>query len=98
MVLQVYPESLAPDLGELLLGLEPYFAVEILSSDAADFARTCRQWLLALRSAEAEATALVGADTYRARCRYLLSSEVQFRMNTITNYRLVLRRRPHRRH
>jgi cyclopropane-fatty-acyl-phospholipid synthase len=98
VVLQVYPESLSPDLGELLLGLEPYFAVEILRSDAADFARTCRQWLLALRSAEAEATALVGADTYRAWCRYLLSSEVQFRMNTITNYRLVLRRRPHRRH
>jgi cyclopropane-fatty-acyl-phospholipid synthase len=98
VVLQVYPESLSPDLGELLLGLEPYFAVEILRSDAADFARTCRQWLLALRSAEAEATALVGPDTYRAWYRYLLSSEVQFRMNTITNYRLVLRRRPHRRH
>jgi cyclopropane-fatty-acyl-phospholipid synthase len=97
VVLQVYPESLSPDLGELLLGLEPYFAVEILRSDATDFARTCRQWLLALRSAEADATELVGPDTYRAWYRYLLSSEVQFRMNTITNYRLVLRRRPHRR-
>lgn len=97
VVLQVYPESLAPHLGELLLGLEPYFAVEVLRSDAADFARTCRRWLLALRTAEDEATALVGADTFRAWYRYLLSSEVQFRMNTITNYRLVLRRRPARR-
>jgi len=98
VVLDVYPESLSPDLGELLLGLEPYFAVEILRSDAADFARTCRHWLLALRSAEFEATAMVGPDTYRAWYRYVLSSEVQFRMNTITNYRLVLRRRPFRRH
>jgi cyclopropane-fatty-acyl-phospholipid synthase len=98
VVLQVYPESLSPDLGEVLLGLEPYFSLEVLRSDAADFARTCRHWLLGLRAVEAQATPLVGSTTYRAWYRYLLSSEVQFRMRTITNYRLVLRRRPTRRH
>ena len=93
-VLSIYPESICPHLSELVLGFEPYFEVEALRSDAADFARTCRLWLLALRANEAEAVRLAGADTVRRFQRYLISSEVQFRTNTITNYRVVLHRRP----
>jgi len=37
---------------------------------------------------------LAGADTVRRFQRYLISSEVQFRTNIITNYRVVLHRRP----
>jgi cyclopropane fatty-acyl-phospholipid synthase-like methyltransferase len=51
-------------------------------------------WLLALRENETAAEALVGADTVRRFCRYLVSSEMQFRTGAITNYRLVLHRRP----
>jgi len=93
-VLELYPESICPHLCEIVLGFEPYFEVEVLRSDAADFARTTRLWHLALRARQAEAVALVGAETARRFRQYLVSSEMQFRTNTITNYRLVLHRRP----
>jgi cyclopropane-fatty-acyl-phospholipid synthase len=93
-VLELYPESICPHLLEIVLGFEPYFEVELLRSDAADFARTTRLWHLALRVHDAEAERLVGAGTVRRFRQYLVSSEMQFRMNTITNYRLVLHRRP----
>jgi cyclopropane-fatty-acyl-phospholipid synthase len=93
-VLELYPESICPHLCEIVLGFEPYFEVECLRSGAADFARTFRLWHLALRAHELEAARLVGADTVRRFRRYLVSSEVQFRTRTITNYRFVLHRRP----
>jgi cyclopropane-fatty-acyl-phospholipid synthase len=96
-VLELYPESICPHLSEIILGFEPYFNVEVLRSDAADFARTCRLWHLALRANAERAAALVGADTVRRYQRYLASSELQFRTRLLTNTRLVLHRRPQRR-
>ena len=93
-VLSLYPESLCPHLGEIVLGFEPFFEVETLRSDPADFARTCRVWLTALREHEREAVAIVGEQVVRQFRRYLASSEIQFRTRIITNYRLVLHRRP----
>ena len=93
-VLELYPESICPQLCEIVLAFEPYFEVEVLRSDAADFARTFRLWLLALRANETAAQALVGAGTARRFRRYLVSSEMQFRTGAITNYRFVLHRRP----
>jgi cyclopropane-fatty-acyl-phospholipid synthase len=93
-VLELYPESTCPHLYEIVLGFEPYFEVEVLRSDAADFARTCRLWHLALRAHETDAAALVGAETVRRFRRYLVSSEIQFRTRTVSNTRLVLHRRP----
>ena len=97
-VLSLYPESVCPHLGEIVLGFEPFFEVEILRSDPADFARTCRAWLAALREQQREAAAIVGDQTTRQFCRYLAASEIQFRTRIVTNYRLVLRRRPEVRH
>ena len=96
-VLELFPESFCPHLAEIVLGFEPWFRLEVLRSDAADFARTFRAWSLRLRGHEARGGELVGADVVRAFRRYLASSEVQFRTGTLTNYRLVLRRRdtPH---
>jgi len=93
-VLSLYPESLCPHLGEIVLGFEPFFEVELLRSDPGDFARTCRAWLTALREHEREATAVVGEQVVRQFRRYLASSEIQFRTRLVTNYRLVLHRRP----
>jgi len=93
-VLSLYPESLCPHLGEIVLGFEPFFEVEVLRSDPGDFARTCRAWLTALREHEREATAEVGPHMVRQFCRYLAASEIQFRTRIVTNYRLILRRRP----
>jgi cyclopropane-fatty-acyl-phospholipid synthase len=93
-VLEIFPESICPHLNELVLGFEPYFSLDELRSDAADFARTCRAWLTRLRARERDAEALVGHDTVRRFERYLASSELQFRMRTVTNYRVVLHRRP----
>jgi len=93
-VLSLYPESLCPHLGEIVLGFEPFFEVEMLRSDPADFARTCRAWLTGLREHERQAAAVVGEQVVRQFRRYLAASEVQFRMRIVTNYRLVLRRRP----
>ena len=92
-VLGLYPESLCPHLSEVVLGFEPWFEVEVLESAAGDFARTMQQWTRNLRANETEATALVGAETVRRFWRYLVASDVQFRLNAVTNYRLVLRRR-----
>jgi cyclopropane fatty-acyl-phospholipid synthase-like methyltransferase len=93
-VLSLYPESLCPHLGEIVLGFEPYFEVELLRSDPADFARTCRAWLTALREREQDAVADADEQTVRQFRRYLASSEIQFRTRLVTNYRLVLHRRP----
>jgi cyclopropane-fatty-acyl-phospholipid synthase len=93
-VLSLYPESVCPHLGEIVLGFEPFFEVEMLRSDPADFARTCRVWLTALREHEREAVAIVGEQVVRQFRRYLAASEIQFRTRIITNYRLVLHRRP----
>ncbi|HYB87738.1 MAG TPA: class I SAM-dependent methyltransferase [Streptosporangiaceae bacterium] len=93
-VLSLYPESICPHLGEIVLGFEPYFELEMLRSDPGDFARTCRLWLTALREHEREAAAIVGEQVVRQFRRYLASSEIQFRTRTVTNYRLVLHRRP----
>ena len=93
-VLSLYPESVCPHLGDLVLGFEPFFEVEVLRSDPADFARTCRAWLAALRGHQNKAAAIAGAEVARQYCRYLAASEVQFRTRIVTNYRLVLRRRP----
>ena len=93
-VLRLFPESISPHLCEVVLGFEPWFEVELLRSDAADFARTFRAWTLRLRAREAEAAAVVGAETARQFRRYLASAEAQFRLRILTNYRFVLRRRP----
>jgi cyclopropane-fatty-acyl-phospholipid synthase len=93
-VLTLYPESICPHLSEVVLGFEPYFEVEMLRLDAADFARTCRLWHLALRARDDEAAALVGTGVAKQFRRYLASSEVQFRSGTLTNCRVVLHRRP----
>jgi cyclopropane-fatty-acyl-phospholipid synthase len=96
-VLDLFPESLCPHLAEIVLGFEPWFRVEVLRSDAADFARTFRAWSVRLRAAEEKAGVVVGAARARQFVRYLASSELQFRTGALTNYRLVLRRRdvPH---
>jgi len=93
-VLNLYPESLCPHLGEIVLGFEPFFELEVLRSDPNDFARTCRAWLTALREHEHEAAAIVGEPVVRQFRRYLSASEIQFRTRIVTNYRLVLHRRP----
>ncbi|MGZ4603735.1 MAG: class I SAM-dependent methyltransferase, partial [Kineosporiaceae bacterium] len=73
---------------------EPWFEVELLRSDAADFARTFRHWQLRLRAHEAAAVAATDPATVRRFRRYLAASEWQFRDGSLSNYRLVLSRRP----
>jgi cyclopropane-fatty-acyl-phospholipid synthase len=94
VVLELFPESICPQLCEVVLGFEPWFEVEVLRSDAADFARTFRAWQLALRRNEPAATAAAGSETVRRYRRYLAACEVQFRDGTLSNLRLVLHRRP----
>jgi cyclopropane-fatty-acyl-phospholipid synthase len=93
-VLGLYPESLCPHLSEVVLGFEPWFELEVLESAADDFARTTKCWLRNLHRQRTEAEALVGAETTSRFWRYLVASDVQFRLNVVTNYRLALRRRP----
>jgi cyclopropane-fatty-acyl-phospholipid synthase len=97
VVLGLYPESLCPHLSEIVLGFEPWFEVEVLEPAGADFARTMKLWAQNLRARRQEAVALVGDETVRKFWQYLVASDIQFRLNAITNYRVVLRRRPARR-
>jgi cyclopropane-fatty-acyl-phospholipid synthase len=96
-VLGLYPESLCPHLSEVVLGFEPWFELERLEPAATDFARTMKLWAGGLRARQHEAVALVGEETVRTFRKYLAASDIQFRLNVITNYRVVLRRRPARR-
>jgi cyclopropane-fatty-acyl-phospholipid synthase len=96
-VLRLFPESICPHLGEIVLGLEPWFEIELLRSDAEDFARTFRAWQVALRAGEAEAGRILDEARTRAFRRYLAATEIQFRTRVLTNYRLVLHRRPEQR-
>jgi cyclopropane-fatty-acyl-phospholipid synthase len=93
-VLELFPESLCPHLQEIVLGLEPWFRVEVLRSDPDDFARTFRAWQRNLRARQDDAAELVGPETVRRFLRYLAACELQFRTRAITNYRLVLSPRP----
>jgi cyclopropane-fatty-acyl-phospholipid synthase len=93
VVLELFPESLCPQLCEVVLGFEPWFEVEVLRSDAADFARTFRAWHIALRNGTDAATEAAGADVVRRYRQYLAACEVQFRDGTLSNLRLVLHRR-----
>jgi cyclopropane-fatty-acyl-phospholipid synthase len=94
-VLELFPESICPHLSEVVLGFEPWFEVELLRSDAADFATTFRQWQLRLRAGESTAARATDPATVRLFRRYLAAAEWQFRDGTLTNYRIVLRRRSH---
>jgi cyclopropane-fatty-acyl-phospholipid synthase len=93
VVLAIYPESLCPHLSEIVLGFEPWFEVEVLQAAGADFARTMQHWIRNLRDHEVEAVAAVGEEVTRRFWRYLVSSDVQFRLGAITNCRIVLHRR-----
>jgi cyclopropane-fatty-acyl-phospholipid synthase len=97
-VLHLFPESLCPQLSEVVLGFEPWFELEELRSDAADFARTFRAWQLRLREHEGAAAAAGGKAAVVQFRRYLAACEVQFRDGTLTNLRLVLRRRAEVKH
>ena len=92
-VLGLYPESTCPHLAEVLLGLEPWFHLRMLRTDATDFGLTCRQWSRALRASWADAVTAVGQETAVRFRQYLAASEIQFRLRAITNARLVLQRR-----
>jgi cyclopropane-fatty-acyl-phospholipid synthase len=93
-VLTVFPESSCPHLAELVLGFEPWFEVHHLEQTASDYALTCRAWRRRLRDRRTRAVEVVGEEVVRTYERYLAASEVQFRLRTITNYRLALQRRP----
>jgi len=92
-VLALFPESICPHLSEIVLAFEPWFEVEVLRSDAQDFATTFRQWQVRLRAHEVAAAQSTNPATVRQFRRYLAASEWQFRDGTLTNYRIVLRRR-----
>jgi cyclopropane-fatty-acyl-phospholipid synthase len=93
-VLRVFPESTCPHLADLVLGFEPWFEVHHLEQTASDYALTCRAWRRRLRAHRSRAVEVVGEEAVRRFERYLAASEVQFRLRTITIYRLALLRRP----
>jgi hypothetical protein len=51
-------------------------------------------WAGNFRTHRAAAEDLVGPGPARQFWQYLIASDVQFRLGVITNYRVVLRRRP----
>ena len=95
-VLALFPESVCPHLSEIVLGFAPWFEVELLRADGRDFARTFRHWHVRLRAHEEAAAQATDPATVRRFRQYLAASEVQFRSGSLTNYRIVLRRRPQR--
>lgn len=90
---EVFPESSLPRLADIITAADRWFRVIAVRSDAAHYEHTLHLWQERLEATKAEATALVGRDTYRRYLRYLRVCRAMFDRGTCTLYRLALVRR-----
>ncbi|MHB1536126.1 MAG: class I SAM-dependent methyltransferase, partial [Acidimicrobiales bacterium] len=91
---EVFPESTLPLLSDVVVASEGSFRLLALRSDADHYAQTLKLWQRGLEARREEATAVVGAATYRHYLRYLRVSRAMFDRGVCTLYRLVLQSRP----
>jgi cyclopropane-fatty-acyl-phospholipid synthase len=90
---EVFPESALPQLSDIVETAEGSFRLVAFRSDPQHYEQTLRLWQKRLESNQAEASRLVGRETYRRYLRYLRVSRAMFDRRVCTLYRLVLERR-----
>ena len=94
IVLSIFPESICPHLSSWCSASSRTSRSKLLRVGRRGFRQDVPALAAGAARARGEAIALVGADTVRRFRRYLVSSEIQFRTRGLTNYRVVLQRRP----
>lgn len=91
---EIFPESGLPQLSDIINAAEGWFRLVGFRSDATHYEQTLRLWQANLEAKSAEATQVVGRETYRRYLRYLRVSRAMFQRRVCTLYRLALERRP----
>jgi cyclopropane-fatty-acyl-phospholipid synthase len=91
---EIFPESALPQLSDIVEAAECRFRLVAFRSDPDHYEHTLRLWQRRLESNQAEATRLVGRETYRRYLRYLRVARAMFDRRVCTLYRLVFERRP----
>lgn len=90
---QVFPESSLPRLADIVTAADRWFRVQAVRSDAAHYEHTLHLWQQRLEAAKADATELVGRETYRHYLRYLRVCRAMFDRGNATLYRVAFLRR-----
>ncbi len=91
---EIFPESALPQLSDIIEAAEGRFRLLALRNDPEHYEHTLRLWQKRLESNQAEASQLVGRETYRRYLRYLRVSRAMFDRRVCTLYRMAFERRP----
>jgi cyclopropane-fatty-acyl-phospholipid synthase len=91
---EIFPESALPQLSDIVQAAEGRFRLLALRNDPEHYEHTLRLWQKRLEANNAEATELVGRETYRRYLRYLRVARAMFDRRLCTLYRMVFERRP----
>lgn len=89
---ELFPQSTLPRVRDLFASADGLFEVEELVNHRQHYERTCRAWLANLRSARAQAVALVGAETTERYERYLDLAASMFERRLVVLLRMGLAR------
>lgn len=89
---RIFPESEIPWPAEMLAGSTRQLETVSLRNDADDYTRTCREWLIRLRSRRDEAEALVGPAVVADYVRYLEASVEAFERRHVALLRAFFER------
>lgn len=90
---EVFPESALPRLSDIVTAADRWFRIQAVRSDAGHYERTLHLWQQRLEANKAEATELVGRETYRHYMRYLRVCRAMFDRGNCTLYRVAFLRR-----
>jgi cyclopropane-fatty-acyl-phospholipid synthase len=90
---EVFPESALPRLTDIVTAADRWFRVQAVRSDAAHYEHTAHLWQQRLEARKAEATDLVGRETYRHYLRFLRVCRAMFERGNCTLYRVAFLRR-----
>ncbi|HXW81482.1 MAG TPA: cyclopropane-fatty-acyl-phospholipid synthase family protein [Acidimicrobiales bacterium] len=90
---EIFPESALPQLSDITEAAEEHFRLVAFRNDPEHYSQTLRLWQTRLEANQAEASNLVGRDTYRRYLRYLRVSRAMFDRRVCTLYRMVFERR-----
>jgi len=91
---EIFPESVLPQLSDIVEAAEGRFRLVAFRNDPDHYEHTLRLWQKRLEANRADASSLVGQETYRQYLRYLRVSRAMFDRRVCTLYRMVFERRP----
>ncbi len=90
---EIFPESALPQLSDIVEAAEGKFRLVAFRNDPQHYEHTLRLWQRRLEANKAQASQLVGRETYRRYLRYLRVSRAMFERRVCTLYRVVFERR-----